>query len=41
VGAQQQEYGNKQRRAKTFADLLVWQEAHQLTLGVYRVTPAL
>lgn len=38
MGNQRQEDGNKRARAKTFADLLVWQKAHQLTLRVYRET---
>jgi four helix bundle protein len=40
VGEQRQEERNKRARAKTFADLLVWQRAHQLTLRIYRETEA-
>ena len=38
MGEQRQEDRGKRARAKTFADLLVWQKAHQLTLRVYRET---
>jgi four helix bundle protein len=38
MGEQRQEERKEKTRAKTFADLLVWQKAHQLTLRIYRET---
>lgn len=38
MGEQRQEEMGERTRAKTFADLLVWQKAHQLTLRIYRET---
>jgi four helix bundle protein len=46
IGDRRQESGIRRQRvrdglrapAKTFQDLIVWQKAHQLVLGVYRLT---
>jgi four helix bundle protein len=38
AGDQRRGERDPRTRAKTFADLLVWQKAHQLTLAVYRET---